>query len=163
MGGPSIFPTLPAEVLAGQSVPGQGWEKSPPEQQRRRSVYVFVKRSLVMPIIASFDGAETDLTCPARFATTQPTQALGMLNSALVNDQARVFAKYLRQKAGADPAAQVRLCLWRTLQRAPTPAEVARGVKLIASLQKEEKIGAEDALAAFCVVAFNLNEFLYLD
>jgi len=163
MGGPSIFPALPAEVLAGQSVPGQGWEKCPPEQQRRRSVYAFVKRSLVMPIIASFDGAETDLTCPARFATTQPTQALGMLNRALVNDQARVFAKYVVQKAGAGPAAQVRLCLWRTLQRAPTPAELARGVKLIASLQKSEKIGAEDALAAFCVVAFNLNEFLYLD
>jgi Protein of unknown function (DUF1549)/Protein of unknown function (DUF1553)/Planctomycete cytochrome C len=163
MGGPSIYPALPAEVLAGQSRPGEGWETSPPDQARRRSVYVFVKRSLVMPIIASFDGAETDLTCPTRFATTQPTQALGMLNSAFVSEQAKVFAGYLRQRAGANPADQVRLCLWRTLQRAPTPKEIARGVKLIASLQTEEKLGAEDALAAFCVVAFNLNEFMYLD
>lgn len=163
MGGPSIFPTVPAEVLAGQSIPGAGWGRSTPEQQRRRSVYVFVKRSLMMPILAAFDGPEPDLTCAARFATTQPTQALGMLNSTFLNEQARVFAQYLRKQAGDGAADQVRLCLTRTLQRRPTSAEVERGVSLLETLRKDEKAGAEDAVAAFCVVALNLNEFMYLD
>src|SRR5206468_3130239 len=94
MGGPSIFATIPDEVLAGQSLPGSGWGKSTPDQENRRSIYIHVKRSLIVPMIANFDGPETDFTCPARFATTQPTQALGMLNSAFINEEARKFAQY---------------------------------------------------------------------
>src|SRR5206468_12730331 len=63
MGGPSIYPTIPAEVLAGQSMPGANWGRSSPEEQCRRSVYIFVKRSLPVPLIAAFDGPETDFTC----------------------------------------------------------------------------------------------------
>jgi hypothetical protein len=162
-GGPSIYPEIPKEVLAGQSQPGRGWPTSPPEEQARRSVYVHVKRSLAEPILASFDAADTDASCPVRFATTQPTQALGLLNSAFVNEQARRFAASLRREAGLQPAAQVRGALWRVLQRAPTPAEIERGVALIASLRAARGVGADEALAAFCVVALNLNEFLYLD
>jgi mono/diheme cytochrome c family protein len=163
MGGPSFYPTIPPEVLAGQSRPGENWGKSSPEEERRRSVYIFVKRSLVTPIIASFDGADTDFTCPTRFSTTQPTQALGMLNSTFVNEQARIFARFLKEKVGADSAAQVRLALTRVTQRQPSPAEVDRGVGLIRSLQTDDKLSADDALATFCIVALNLNEFLYLD
>ena len=163
MGGPSIYPTMPEAVLAGQSMPGAGWGKSTPEEECRRSVYIYVKRSLITPIIASFDGPETDFTCPVRFATTQPTQALGMLNSDLLNRQARVFAASLRKQAGSDPAAQVKLGLWRVLQRTPTQKEIARGVKLITAMQQEPNVKPEDALNYFCVVALNLNEFLYLD
>lgn len=162
-GGPGIYTTIPAEVLAGQSMPGAGWGKSSPEEQCRRSVYIFVKRSLAVPIIASFDGPETDFTCPGRFATTQPTQALGMINSAWTNEQARLFARYLKEHAGEKPPDQVKLALSRTLQRTPTPAEIARGMKLIESLQKDEKLGADEALATFCLVSLNLDEFLYLD
>jgi mono/diheme cytochrome c family protein len=163
MGGPSIYPTLSAEVLAGQSVPGQNWQTSPAEEQRRRSVYIFVKRSLVPPILAGFDAADTDFSCPVRFSTTQPTQALGMLNSDFVDEQANVFAAMLRKRVGPSVANQVRIGLWRTLQRPPTTREVERGVRLIESLQRRESLSAEKALAAFCVVAYNMNEFMYLD
>jgi len=163
MAGPSIYPTIPAEVLAGQSRPGEGWGVSSPEEQARRSVYIFVKRSLAMPIIASFDGPETDFSCPSRFSTTQPTQALGMINSTFVNDQARIFAQSLKKQAGENLADQVRLGLTRTLQRKPTPVEIDRGVKFVELLQREDKASPDDALAAFCVIALNLNEFMYLD
>jgi hypothetical protein len=59
MYGPGIYPDIPREVLAGQSRPGEGWRKSPPEEQIRRSVYVHVKRSLLLPIFDAFDVAET--------------------------------------------------------------------------------------------------------
>ena len=64
MYGPGVYPEIPAEVLAGQSVPGHGWGKSPPEEQARRSIYIHVKRSLLMPILESFDLAETDRSTP---------------------------------------------------------------------------------------------------
>lgn len=163
MYGPSILVKLPQEVLLGQSVPGQGWGESPPEEQARRSVYIKVKRSLAVPLIASFDGPDVDATCPVRFTTTQPTQALGMMNSAFVNEQARLFADFVKKHAGTDPAAQVRFALWRVLQREPTEKEVQRGVKLMRDVETQDKKSADEALAAFCLVAYNLNEFIYLD
>jgi len=163
MFGPSMYPIIPQEVLAGQSRPGAGWGSSSPQERNRRSIYIHVKRSLMTPIIASFDGPEPDFSCPVRFASTQPTQALGMLNSTFINEEARVFADYVRKHAGNDPAEQVRLCLMRTLQREPTETDIRRGLALMDSLAQEHKVPPADTLRYFCLVALNLNEFLYLD
>jgi hypothetical protein len=38
-----------------------------------------------------------------------------------------------------------------------------QGVALLQSLTSEEGLGATAALDAFCLLAFNLNEFLYLE
>ncbi len=163
MGGPSILVKLPEEVLAGQSVPGAGWGESTPEEQARRSVYIKSKRSLAVPILASFDAPETDATCPVRFATTQPTQALGMMNSAFLQTQSVEFAGRIAKRAGTDPATRVRIALLQVFQRPPTKTEIARGVALLSDLQTKDNKTEDEALAAFCLVALNLNEFIYLD
>ncbi len=163
MFGPSIYVEIPKEVLAGQSRPGQNWGKSSPEEQARRSIYIHVKRSLITPILESFDLAETDRSTPVRFSTVQPTQALGMLNSDFLNRQAEVFAARLRKEAGNDLRKQVRLALSLVTSRPPTNAEVKRGVRLIESLNTEEKATPEVALKYFCLMALNLNEMVYLD
>jgi mono/diheme cytochrome c family protein len=163
MFGPGIYVDIPKEVLAGQSKPGSGWGKSSPDDQARRSIYIFVKRSLITPILASFDLAETDRSAPVRFASTQPTQALGMLNSAFVNEQAGKFAERLRREAGDDIAKQVRLALSLTTSRLPTETEIKRGIAFIEALKKTDGTSPEVALRSFCLLALNLNEFLYLD
>jgi hypothetical protein len=163
MHGPSIYPHIVDEVKAGQSRPGEGWKESEPEEQVRRSVYIHIKRSLVMPLLQVFDSADTDASCPARYATTQPTQALSMLNSPFLNEQAAIFAKDVRNKAGNDVREQISLALLRTTQRHPTPAEIDRGIALIERLQTTHGLSAEAALTDFCLVALNLNEFLYLE
>ena len=162
-GGPSIFVEIPPEVLAGQSVPGAGWGKSSPAEAARRSVYIHVKRSLAVPILASFDAADTDQTCPVRFATTQPTQALSMMNSKFTGEQATRFAESLREEAGPDLSKQVSLGLWRVTQRAPNAVEITRGVNLIRKLQEKDGLTEAAARRAYCLVLLNLNEFLYLD
>jgi hypothetical protein len=163
MYGPSVKVKLPREVLLGQSVPGQGWDESTPDEQRRRSIYIKIKRSLVVPLMARYDFPETDATCPVRFATTQPTQALGMLNSTFVNEQARVMADYARQQVGKARVDQVRFVLSRVLQREPMADEVSRGVRLMVELQRSDGKSADEALTAFCLLAYNLDEFIYLD
>jgi len=162
MGGPSIYPIIPQEVFAGQSRPGAGWGNSSEEERARRAVYIFIKRSLVEPLMADFDFADVDSTCPVRFVTTQPTQALSLLNSEFMNRQAAVFAEFLKKESGDDTAKQVGLGLARVTQRRPTKTEVDRGVGLIESLKKD---GVPDdvALRYYCLAMFNLNEFLYLD
>lgn len=163
MFGPSIYPVIPEAVLAGQSRPGAGWGQSSEEDRRRRSVYIHIKRSLAVPLLAAFDVADTDFTCPVRFATTQPTQALGMLNSEFLNAEAKLFAEKLKADAGEDVTKQVGFALQRVTQRKPSQKEITRGVELIKSLQTEYKQDQETALKNFCLMALNLNEFVYLD
>jgi mono/diheme cytochrome c family protein len=163
MAGPGIYPPIPKEVLAGQSVPGRGWPVSSPEEAARRSVYVHVKRSLLLPILDAFDLAEPDRTTAVRFSSTVPTQALSFLNGDFMNQQAKIFANRLKKEAGTDVNAQVRLALYLATARQPSAAEVRRGVGLIETLQREDRVSEGVALQSFCLVVLNLNEFVYLD
>jgi mono/diheme cytochrome c family protein len=163
MYGPGVYVDIPREVLAGQSMPGNGWGKSPPAEQARRSVYIHVKRSLLTPILERFDVAETDRSSPVRFTTTQPTQALLMLNSDFLDKQADVFARRLRREAGTDVNRQVGLALRLATTRPPGAAEVRRGVQLIEALQSQDGATGDAALKYFCLLVLNLNEFVYLD
>ncbi len=162
IGGRSVYPILEDEVLAGQSRPGEGWEQSSDADRARRSIYVFTKRSLAVPILASFDAADTDFTCPVRFATTQPTQALGLINGNFVHQ----IAQWMTEEILLVPKSArefVSAALFRTTQRVASKDEVDRGVKLIESLQQQHGRSFEQACEIFCLTALNLNEFIYLD
>ena len=163
MFGPGIYPEIPKEVLAGQSMPGRGWGKSSPEEQARRSIYIHVKRSLLYPLLEGFDLADPDRSTPVRFSTTQPTQALLMLNGDFLNKQAGIFAERLRREAGKNVEEQVRVGLSLAMSRQPMPAEIERGVGLIEALRKEDGASSEVALKYFCLMVLNLNEFVYVD
>jgi hypothetical protein len=163
MFGPSIFPHIPKEVLAGQSVPGNGWTESPPDEAARRSVYVHIKRSLSVPILVAFDVPDTDSGCPVRFTTTQPTQALGMINGHFLNEQATIFAGQVTKEAGIKRSDQVRTALWRVMQRAPSAQEIERGERFIERMQTEHGLSSDEGLRRFCLIALNLNEFVFLD
>ena len=163
MYGPGVFPEISDEVKAGQSVPGSGWSDSSPEDRVRRSVYVQVKRSMVLPILSDFDFADTDSSCAARFTTTQPTQALGMLNGKLLNEQAVAFAWRLRKEAGTEVYQQVSLGCRLALEREPDESMIRRSLQLIDALKTKHGLSSEKALEQFCLMIFNLNEFVYLD
>ena len=163
MGGPGSYPLIPREVLQGQSRPGSGWGSSSDVERSRRSIYIHVKRSLVTPFLEAFDFADTDSTCPVRFATTQPTQALTMLNSEFMGRQAGAFAARVEREAGKRPEEQVALALRLALGRRLAPEETRSGVELLRSLQESEGLSAEAARKQFCLMVLNLNEFIYLD
>jgi hypothetical protein len=163
MYGPGMYPTISQEVLAGQSQPGKGWGKSSAEEQARRSIYIHVKRSLVTPLLEDFDGADTDNSCPVRFSTTQPTQALAMINGDFANAQAAVFADRLRKEAGNNPADQITRAIRLTTSRQATKEDIKRGQNLMQKLKQEHGLNNEDALKYYCLFALNTNEFFYLD
>lgn len=163
MSGPSIYTAIPAEVLQGASRPDAAWGSSPAADAARRSIYVHVKRSLVEPVLQTFDLAESESSCARRFTTTVPTQSLTMLNGEFFVREAARFARRLEREAPGDPARQVALGLELALCREPAPHEVERGVELLTYWQQEDGASAERALEYFCLMVFNLNEFVYLD
>jgi hypothetical protein len=155
MFGRGIFPTLPQEVLNTQSRPGLGWEnKTDPAEQSRRSVYIFVKRTLGVPLLESFDFANPDKSTAARVNTTIAPQALILLNSTFMDEQAAAFAERLKRECGCDLAKQIERAFRLALGRMPTAKESEIAV---AYLHRQK------SLAALCKMILNLNEFIYID
>ena len=163
MGGVSVTPPLPKIILQTASQPQKAWGTSTPKQANRRSVYVKVKRSLQDPILLSHDMADTDTTCPVRFTTTVPTQALTMMNGEFVNESALNFAERIRQNAGPSPREQVEKGLSLVFSRMPKPEEVKAGVRMMEDVAKAGGLSPKEALDRFALLALNLNEFIYLD
>lgn len=158
-----VYPPLPPEVLATASRPGAGWPVSKnTEDHFRRSLYVHVKRSLRHQMLADFDQADTDTSCAVRFTTTVPTQALTMLNSAFVNEQAAIFAKRMRE-AGPEVRSQIADGLQVALQRPAKPDELDHLVSFYETLQRDAGLTPAQALDRVALLTLNLNEFIYLD
>jgi hypothetical protein len=165
MFGSSVYPKISKEVLAGLSFPNKKdhWPGSPPEEANRRSVYVFVKRALRVPILSAHDQADTDSSCPVRYTTTVPTQALGMLNGEFITEQADSFARRLEREHPDDVAAQVTRAIRLTTGRVPDADEVAKDVAFVREMRAKFKLDAHTALTRYTLLALNANEFVYLD
>ncbi|QDU66884.1 PSD1 and planctomycete cytochrome C domain-containing protein [Engelhardtia mirabilis] len=160
--GPSVFPPLPAEVLATASRPTEAWGQATPAQAARRSLYVHVKRSLREPLLAAHDQPDPDLPCPARFPTNVPTQALLTLNGEFVNGRAAALAEALIA-ATDDPRARLSLGIERALCRAPLDGEVERAEAFLVDLRDGYALDERRALELFALALMNRNEFLWLD
>ncbi len=113
-------------------------------------------------MLTTFDFADTDSSCAVRFSTTVPTQALTMLNSKFVNDQAEIFAARLAKEAKTIEE-QVRRGIEIATSRPVTPNEVADGVKMFEEFQRELGVDAKTALERYCLLLLNLNEFFFVD
>ncbi len=167
MGGPSIYSDVPQEVLATASRPHAAWGSSPPQERNRRSVYIVVKRSLHEPILKTFDMADTDGHCSVRFSSILPTQSLTMLNSRFFNDIAIGFAARVRADVGDNVREQVSRVLSLTFNRPATNREIQQGVRAINKLKNLRKAGdvkqGGQPLERFCLLALNLNEFVFVD
>jgi hypothetical protein len=163
MFGPSFYPKLSREVLDTQSRPGEGWGESSLKESARRSVYMFIKRSLLPPLHTAFDFPDVDTSCEARFVTVQPGQALTLLNGEFANTAAVKLADRVTSQVGEEPRRQVAGALELALGRPATVDEIAEGMGLIGRLQHERGLSSRNALQQWCLVVLNLSEFSYID
>ncbi|MDB5313108.1 MAG: hypothetical protein JWO38_7310 [Gemmataceae bacterium] len=122
-GGRGFYPRLAGEVLAGGSRPGDGWGISAGDELNRRSVYAYLKRSVIPPMFDGFDYANVNAPLTERQVTTVAPQALLLLNDAFLRDQADAFAGRVRREAGSNPAKQVDRAYQLALGRVPTARE----------------------------------------
>ncbi len=154
-GGPSVFPALPADLADFARYGRMGglmWEPAEnDEDTRRRSIYIFQRRSLPLPMLSSFDAIPFSESCDRRNVTTTPLQALSMLNGDLTNEEAAFLAKRIEKDAGAGRPAQIRRLFEIALGRLPDDGEMTAFGKFAGDL------------ASLCKVILNSNEFSYVD
>lgn len=135
------------------------------ENSPRRSVYLTVKRSRLLPMLQAFDAPEPIQSVGERSLTTATTQALMMMNSQLVRQQAEKLSRTVLPATTVDVPQAVEKAYRVALGRKPTDAELRRMADFIqrtASADKGPK-ALETATADFCQVLLCLNEFLYVD
>ncbi|MGH9629799.1 MAG: DUF1553 domain-containing protein, partial [Bryobacteraceae bacterium] len=180
VGGPSVFPILPENMPE----PRGGWSENPgPEDNYRRSVYVFVRRNTPYPLLKAFDFPDTTMSCGRRDRTITAPQALFLLNDRAAMDWAQKFAGRVISTAGLNQKAQVETAYQLAYSRKPdgwetdtvlTFLEKQSGV-IRSRLEKGESIALPDnapedaekvrlaALVDFCHTILNSNEFVYQD
>ncbi len=149
--GPAMKPGIPKAALEANTDKEKVWQASDEREASRRSIYAFIKRGLVVPMLETLDLADTVSSCPQRQVTTVAPQALSLFNGDFVNQQAKHFATRLKREAGDDPAKQIALAWRLALCREPSAYELA---KMQAFLR-------EESLEQVCRVILNLNEFVY--
>jgi len=151
--GPAMRPAIPAAALEANTDKEKVWKASDEREASRRSIYTFIKRGLVVPMLETLDLADTVSSCPQRQVTTVAPQALTLFNGDFVNQQAKHFAARLKREAGDDAAKQITLAWRLALCREPSPDERA----------KMQGFLNEESLEQLCRVVLNLNEFVYPD
>ena len=149
--GPAMKPGIPKAALEANTDKEKIWQPSDEREASRRSIYAFIKRGLVIPMLETLDLADTVSSCPQRQVTTVAPQALSLFNGEFVNQQARHFATRLRHEAGNNPEQQLTLAWKLALCRAPSRAE----------LDKMRTFLQDQPLEQACRVMLNLNEFVY--
>lgn len=122
-GGRGYFPRLSREAIASGSRPGAGWELSSPEQTHRRSIYAFVKRSMLPPLLETFDFNNVTLPAGCRSETTVAPQALMLLNDDELQARSDAFADRIARDTGDEPAGQVTDAFQLALGRNPSAEE----------------------------------------
>jgi hypothetical protein len=122
-GGRGFFPHLSGEVLAGSSRPGNGWSVSTAAEQNRRSIYAFVKRSVLVPLLEMFDYSNVNQPLGERQNTTVAPQALMLLNDEFLLTQARAFSERLTKEAGEGTEARIERAYRLAVGRGPTARE----------------------------------------
>jgi hypothetical protein len=168
MGGPGIYPRIDSSVIATGSRPRWPLDVIEGPKEWRRSVYIFVKRSVLLPLIEVFDCPATTVSSPSRSVSTVAPQALALLNNQSNLEQAGHFARRIEAEAGADRRAQITRAFKYALSRPPGPMEVDWALKFLKDQgdrygQRGHEHPEASALSDFCHALLNLNEFLYVD
>ncbi len=155
--GPPVKPWIPPEARTGRDKDFLPRADRDGPEQWRRSIYLFVKRSLPLPFVDVFDAPAASASCARRQASTVPIQALILLNDPFVRTQASLFAARVRAEAGGDSAAWIERAFRLALTRAPDAEERAQLAAFIGSGDRALR------LVDLCQLLFTLNEFAYAD
>ncbi len=107
MYGPSVFPWQPKGIWLSPWN-GKDWEQSKGNQQYRRALYTYWKRSAAYPSMITFDGISREVCTARRIRTNTPLQALATLNDSAYIDMARHFARRMESGSGSDLQKQIR-------------------------------------------------------
>jgi hypothetical protein len=184
--GPQVRVPLEPEVydlIFTEGEPDNLWPVNTDLRQHdRRSLYLFVKRNVRLPLLETFDQPDTLTACPVRAVSTFAPQALHLMNGPFLRQQSQRLTVRLLREVGNDVDRQIEQAFRIALGRPPKAVEK----QLVLAFLSEQRGALEDrlrarlplalpegipdgsdpatvaALSDFCLALLNGNEFLYI-
>jgi hypothetical protein len=141
IGGPSIQPQDPDET--------------------RRTIYAYVSRLELNPMLATFDFPDPNVHAARRVRTTTPLQKLFVLNSPFMIRQADALVDRLTREAGDDDTDRVRLAYMLLYARPPSENEAALAMTYLTGDDDDDE--RDERWARYAQVLMAANEMVYLD
>lgn len=142
----------------------KAYQASPADQSNRRSIYMFAKRSLAVPLMTVFDYCDTTAPAGKRDVTIVAPQALTLFNNDTIHAESRAIAD--RVMASTQDQSERTITAWRlVLGRDPSADEAELAKSHLSRLMARED-GTDSAIRAWsslCHVLLNSNEFMFVD
>jgi hypothetical protein len=132
---------------------------------RRRSVYFFIKRSQLIPVMMLFDWPEHLVSIGRRASTTIAPQALMFINSP----QGRQYAEGMAARLPEMPTDQaIQHAYWLAFGRSPSQTELSLSERFLerqAATYRQAGHAEPERLALIdvCQTLMGMNEFIYVD
>ncbi len=135
------------------------------QNMNRRSVYFFIKRSKLIPMMMLFDWPEHLVSIGRRSTTTIAPQALMFLNSPQGRKYSEAFASRLKSKSVSEAVADA---YREAYAREPTPDETRNCTVFVEQqetvyLQQKVKDPRRAALTDLCQALMSASEFIYVE
>jgi mono/diheme cytochrome c family protein len=157
IGGPSIFPPLPAYITAfGRNTT---WPATTGPDKYRRGLYIHLRRNVIYPMLLTFDASDTSVACTQRERSNSPLQALTLLNDPVFFECSEQLGQALAAGTGTIDE-QLRRGFEQCMSRPPKPAELRALTTLYADQLKLTQGDAKVAMTTVARVMMNLDEFI---
>ena len=151
VGGKSVFPPVPDGLFSLSFTAVDFWDTAKDSDRYRRSLYVFRRRSIPDPVLASFDAPSGDFSCVRRTRSNTPLAALTCLNATIFTEAAQSLALRILGEGGQTDRERAQYGYRLCVSRFPSKAETDALLKLLSATRKRLKMGELNAAD----IAFN--------
>ncbi|MFO0923792.1 MAG: PSD1 and planctomycete cytochrome C domain-containing protein [Pirellulales bacterium] len=123
MGGPSVIPPVPQNVLDYNYVYPSYWTAAQSPERYRRTLYCFRKRSMPDPAMTSLDAPNGDLSCARRVRSNTPLAALTGWNEPIFVEAAQALALRILKEGGDTELERIQHAYRLCVSRLPSESE----------------------------------------
>ena len=136
LGGPSVIPPVPQNVLDYNYVYPGYWKAAEGPERYRRALYMFRKRSMPDPVLSSFDAPNGDAACARRIRSNTPLAALTGLNEPIFVEAANGFAMRILRESPASDVERIEKAYKLATSRSATAEEKSQLIKFLEQQRK---------------------------
>jgi hypothetical protein len=147
VGGPSVYPYQPPNMWQAAFNGQRSWVTSEGEDRYRRGLYVFWRRTVPYPSMATFDAPSREVCAIRRIRTNTPLQAFVTLNDPVYVEAAQALGRRIWKEGGTSVKSRAEYGLKLALCRIPTEKEVAEVLRLVEAQREHYQGYADDALS----------------
>jgi mono/diheme cytochrome c family protein len=126
IGGPSFQPPLPAGLARLPELKNERFVEATGGGARyRRGIYIHTQRTFPYPMLATFDGPDSNALCTRRDRSNTPLQALTLLNDPVFFECAQALGRRLLREVKGGREERIRYAFTLCVGRRPVEEEAA--------------------------------------